>query len=41
MVHPYMQSIESLYLQFRKKCNIRNAEEQKYISLLSAIDVYD
>ena len=28
------------YLQFRKKCNISNSGEQKYISHMFAIDVY-
>ena len=29
------------YLQFCIKCNVRNTEKQKYISQMSAIDVYD
>ena len=34
-------AIYSHYLQFRIKCNIRHAVEQKYILQMSAIDVYD
>ena len=30
-----------IFLQFRIKCNIRHAVERKYISQMSAIDVYD
>ena len=37
----FSYSIYSHYLQFRKKCNIRHAVQQKYISQMSAIDVYD
>ena len=29
------------YLQLCIKCNVRNTDEQKYISQMSAIDVYD
>ena len=32
--------VKSRYLQFCIKRNIRNADEQKYISQMSAIDVY-
>ena len=39
MFYSNMQ-IESLYLQFCIKCNIRNADEQKPISQMSAISVY-
>ena len=31
----------SHYLQFHIKCNIRNADERKYISQMSAIDIND
>ena len=37
----FSYAIYSHYLQFRIKCNIRHAVEQKYISQMSAIDVYD
>ena len=36
-----LYAIYSHYLQFCIKCNIRHAVERKYISQLSAIDVYD
>ena len=39
-VHSYMQSIKSLSA-FCIKCNIRNADEQTQISLMSAIYFYD
>ena len=39
MVYSDMQSI-SHYVQFRKKCNISNSDEKKYISQMSAIDIY-
>ena len=29
------------YLQFCIKCKVRNTDKQKYISQMSAIDVYD
>ena len=32
---------KSHYLQFCIKCNVRNTDEQKYISKMSASDVYD
>ena len=34
-------SYASHYLQIRIKCNIRHAFERKYISKMSAIEVYD
>ena len=34
-------SYDSDYLQFRIKCNICHAVERKYISKMSAIEVYD
>ena len=37
----FLCAICSHYLQFRIKCNMRNAYERKYISQVSAIDVYD
>ena len=39
MFYSNMQ-LKSHYLQFCKKLNIRNAEEQKPISQMSAISVY-
>ena len=38
-VYSYMQ-LKSRYLQFCIKSNIRNADEQKLISQMSAISVY-
>ena len=38
---PFSYAIYSHYLQFRIKCNIRHAVERKYISQMSAIEVYD
>ena len=38
-VYSYMQ-FKGRYLQFCIKCNIRNADEQKLISQMSAISVY-
>ena len=37
----FSYAIYSHYLQFRIKCNIRHAVAQKYISQMSAIEVYD
>ena len=37
----FSYAIYSHFLQFRIKCNIRHAVEQKYIPQMSAIDVYD
>ena len=39
MIHSYMQSIKSLSA-ICIKCNVRNTDEQKYISQMSAINVY-
>ena len=39
--HGSLCNLYSHYLQFCIKCNIRHAVERKYISQLSAIDVYD
>ena len=39
MFHSNVQ-LKSHYLQFRIKLNIRNADEQKPISQMSAISVY-
>ena len=36
-----MCNLLSCCLQFLMKCNMRNADEGKYISQMSAIDVYD
>ena len=41
MVHSHMHSIKSLSAISYKKCNIRHAVERKYISKMSAIEVYD
>ena len=40
MVHSYMQSLKSVSA-ISYKINVRQADKQNYISLLSAIDVYD
>ena len=40
MVHSYIQALKSLSA-ILYKCNVRNTDEQKYISQMSAIDVYD
>ena len=40
MVHSYMKSIKSKSA-ILIKCNMHNADEQKYISQMSAINVYD
>ena len=40
MVHSCMQSLKSVSAIFYK-INVREADKQNYISLLSAIDVYD
>ena len=37
----FLYPIYSHYLQFRIKCNIRNADHLQYISQMSAIDIYD
>ena len=37
----FLYAISSHYLQFCIKCNVRNTDEQKYISWMPAIDVYD
>ena len=31
----------SYYLQFHKKCNISNSEEQRYISQMFIVGIYD
>ena len=40
MVHSYMQCVKSLSA-ISYKLNIRHADALKYISQMSAIDVYD
>ena len=40
MVYSNTCNLESLYLQFSIKCNIRIADEQKYIAQMYAIDFY-
>ena len=40
MVHSYMQYVKSLSA-IRINCKIGHADEQKYTSQISAIDVYD
>ena len=40
MVYSKMQSIKCHYMQFRINYNISNADERKYISEMSAIDVH-
>ena len=37
----YLQSVKSLSAFFKIKCDIRNADEQKYISQMSGFDIYD
>ena len=40
MVCYNMQSIQLIFANCVKKCNVSNSDEQKYILQMSAIDVY-